>query len=68
MSKTIAHNQVLHDDFSSDEMPLNDLLEYWRIARAIPSSLRIDHGNRTATTDAQAIGLRPQNPALLAQA
>jgi len=68
MREIIPHNQVFLDHFPSDKMLLNDLLQHGRITLAVPRSLRIDDGDRTASTNPQAIGFRPQNASLLAQA
>src|SRR5215831_15811148 len=49
-------------------MLLDDLFEHWRIAASVPRSLGIDDGNRSAFADAQAVGLRAKDAALLRQA
>jgi hypothetical protein len=47
---------------AADEMLLDDSFEDRRIALAIPCAFRIDHGDRTAFADAQAIGLVRRMP------
>src|SRR5262245_41646326 len=49
-------------------MLLDDTLQDRWIAFAIPRAFGIDHGNRTAFTDAQTVRLGSQNPALLREA
>src|SRR5262245_60708365 len=48
-------------------MLLDDLLEHRWIALTVPGTLGIDDGNRSAFANAQAVGFRAQNPALLRQ-
>src|SRR3954468_2135210 len=60
-------DQVVGDDASADEMFANDPLEHRRIALAIPRSFRVDDGDRATFTDAEAVGFRPQDPALVGQ-
>ena len=50
---------------AADEVVLDDALEGGRVAFAIPGALGIDDGDWTAFADAQAVGLRPQDAALL---
>ena len=42
-------------------MLLNDPLKYRRITFSVPRPLRIDNGDRTALTNAQAVRLRPED-------
>ena len=44
-------------------MLLDDPLEHRRIAPAVPRPFRIDHGNRPAFADAQAVGFRAKDTA-----
>ena len=58
-------DQVVANDLAADEVFLDDSLEDGRIAFAVPRAFGIDHGNRAAFSDAEAVRLRPQDPALL---
>ena len=58
-------DQVLDDDAAADQMLLNNPFEYWRITFAVPSTFRIHDGNRPAFADAEAVGLRAKDAALL---
>ena len=49
-------------------MFLDDLFEHRRIARRVPHALGIDDGDRSALADAQAVGFRSENAALLGEA
>src|SRR5262245_13958707 len=60
-------DQKVFDDLSADEMLLDDALEYGRIAGAVPGTLRIDHCNRAAFANPEAIRLRSQDAALIGQ-
>src|SRR5438876_350649 len=64
----IAGDQELVDEPSPDEMFLDDALEDRRIALRIPRTLRIDDRDRADLTDAQAVGFRAPDSALLRQA
>src|SRR3954447_16231674 len=55
------------DPTTADQMFLDDPLEDWRIALAVPGAFRIDDGNRPAFADAQAVGFGSENAALLGQ-
>src|SRR5438067_9763577 len=49
-------------------MFLDDLFEHRGIARRVPHALGIDDGDRSALADAQAVGFRSENAALLGEA
>ncbi len=53
------------DDPARDEMFLDDPLEDRGITCAVPSTFWVHDGNRPAFADAQAVGLRAQDAALL---
>jgi hypothetical protein len=58
-------DQVGGDDAAFNQVVLDDALENRRVALAIPGAFRIDDRNRTALTDAQAVGLGPQYATLI---
>ena len=47
-----------------NQMLLDDPLEHRRVAGAVPHAVGVDDGDRSTFADAEAIGLRPQNPSL----
>src|SRR5688572_19548220 len=61
-------DETFADGAASDEVFLDDLFEDWRVALAVPRSFRIDHRNRPAFADSQAIRFRTQDTALLREA
>src|SRR5436190_12967397 len=61
----MARYQMVFDDASGDQMFLDDPFEHRGIARGIPGALGIDHGDRAAFADTQAVRLGAQNAALL---
>jgi hypothetical protein len=64
----MAGDEELVDETSADQMLLDDTLEDGWIALRIPRALGIDHGDRPPLADAQAVGFRAQDSALLRQA
>ena len=58
-------NHELLDRPALGEMLENDAVEYWRIALPVPHTFRIDHRDRTALANPQAIGFGSQDAALL---
>jgi hypothetical protein len=63
--KRMQFDQVLADDTAVHEMVIDDAREHGRIARGIPRAFGIYDGNRTALADAQAIGFRAEDAALV---
>lgn len=61
-------DQMARDDAPRDEVLLDDALENRRVALAVPDTFRIDDRDRTAFTNAQAVGLRAENAAPIRQA
>src|SRR5262245_20379305 len=64
----MRRDQVFLHSATADQVLLDDSLEHRRVALAVPRSLRIDDGDRTAFTDAQAVGLGAQDAAVLGEA
>src|SRR6185369_11803392 len=62
--ETVHFDQEIADEFAANQMLLDDPFEHGWIAGTIPGPFRIDHGNRSALTDSQAIGFRAQDAAL----
>jgi len=58
-------DQVFTYDAAGDQMFLNDSLQHGRITLSIPSTFRVDDCNRTTFADAEAVGFRPKDAALL---
>ena len=58
-------NQVFSDDSSGDQVFLNDALQHRRITLAVPGTFRVYHCNRSTFADAEAVGFRAQDAALL---
>src|SRR5262245_40600874 len=50
---------------TADEAFLNDPLEHRRVAPGVPGSFRVDHRNRTALANAQAVHFRAKDASLL---
>src|SRR4051794_27736870 len=63
----MRHDQRVAHRLATDQVLLDDPLEDRRIALAVPRAFRIHDGNRTAFTDAQAIGLGAQDAALFGE-
>jgi hypothetical protein len=63
----VPHDQGIIDDPAADEMLLDDPLEQGRVTRGVPGAFRIDDGDGTALTDAQAVGFGAKDAALLRQ-
>src|SRR5947209_5757545 len=63
----MLRDQRLGHEAAGDEVLLNDPLEDWRIAPGVPRAFRIDDRDRSAFANAQAVGLRAENAALLGQ-
>src|SRR5258705_345853 len=63
----MSDDQMVVDDPARDEMFLDDPLEDRGITCAVPSTFWVHDGNRPAFADAQAVGLRAQDAALLGQ-
>jgi len=59
---------MLVHDAAADQMLLNDPLEHGRIAARVPRPFRIDHGDRAALADAEAVRFRPEDAALIRKA
>jgi hypothetical protein len=60
--------QSVPDDPSTDEMFLDDALQYRRVASGVPGAFGIDDSNRSTFTDAKAVRFGAKNPALLRKA
>src|SRR6476659_2868600 len=58
-------DEKLFDRASADQVLLDDALEGLRVAAAVPRTLRVNHGDRPAFADAQAVRLGPQDAALV---
>ena len=63
----MGQNERIAHGAPPDQMLLDDPLERRRIALAIPRPLWIDDGNRSTLADAQAVGLRAEDPAAFGQ-
>ena len=61
-------DQMGGDDAARNQVVLDDALEHRRIAFAVPGAFGIDHGDRAAFADAQAVGLGAQDAALVREA
>src|ERR1017187_5041988 len=62
--KRVSGKHKFPDDFSANQMFLDDALQHFRRAGVIPDALGINDGNRPARADAQAIGLGAVNQGL----
>lgn len=58
-------NQVFSDDPSGDQVFLNDALQHRWVALAVPGTFRVYDCNRPTFADAQAVGFRAKDAALL---
>src|SRR5262249_23056718 len=67
LRQRVFDEDVIQYRTAADQVLLDDPLEHRRIAAAIPRALGIDERNRSAFADAQAVGLRAQDPALSRQ-
>src|SRR5262249_23217143 len=67
LPQRMLSNEGVDDRPAADEMLLNNPLEDRRIAFAVPGTIGIDNGNRSAFADAQAVGFRSHDAALLRQ-
>jgi hypothetical protein len=54
-------NEVVGHRPAADEMFLDDALEDWRIALAIPRAFRVDDGDGAGLADAEAVRLRAEH-------
>jgi hypothetical protein len=61
----MSGDQIFTDDAAGNQMFLNDSLQHRWIALAVPSSLRVYDRNRPTFADAEAVGLRAKDAALL---
>src|SRR5436190_5847459 len=64
----MLRNHGVANDTAGDQVFLDDPFEHRRIARRVPHALGIDDGDRSALADAQAVGFRSENAALLGEA
>ena len=60
-------DQQVFNDFSADEMFLDDAVEVLRPAVGIPGPLGVDHGDRPTVADPQAVRLGPLDSTLLGE-
>src|SRR5258708_1038383 len=60
-------DEIFLDDSAAHEVLLDDSLEDRRIAAAIPCPFRVDDRDRSALANAQAVGFRSQDAALVGQ-
>ena len=58
-------DQVFTYDAAGDQMFLNDSLQHRRITLSVPRTFRVDDCNRTTFADAEAVGFRAKDAALL---
>ena len=61
-------DQHVFNDFSADEMFLDDAVEVLRPAVGIPGPLGVDHGDRPTVADPQAVGLGSLDASLFGEA
>src|SRR5688500_14152880 len=61
-------NEVILDHAAGDEVLLDDALEHALVAPAVPRALGVNHGDRPALADAEAIRLRARYAAALREA
>src|SRR5262245_52243711 len=60
-------DQEFVDDAAGNQVLLNDALQYGGIAGGIPGTFGVYHGNRASFTDPEAVGLRPEDAALIGE-
>ena len=65
--KLMFDDQVLRHNSPSNEVLLDDFLEHWRIALGVPGTLGIDHCDRSATANPQAVYFTAEHTTLLAE-
>ena len=58
-------NHVFSDDPSGDQVFLNDALQHRWVALAVPGTFRVYDCNRPTFADAEAVGFRAKDAALL---
>jgi hypothetical protein len=63
----VFSNDELVDRPAADEVFLNDSFEDCGVAAAVPDALGINHRNRPAVADPQAVDFRAEDPTLLGQ-
>ena len=61
----MRRNHVFTDDPSGDQVFLNDALQHGRVALAVPGTFRVNDCNRSTFADAEAVGFRAKDAALL---
>src|SRR4029450_8483146 len=67
VAETVHIDEEIANELTADQMLLDDPLKHRWIAGAIPGAFRIDHGNRSALADPQAIGFRSQDSTLFGE-
>ena len=60
-------NQIFVDDPPGNQVFLNDALQYRRIALAVPRTFRVNDCNRPTFADAETVGFRAKDAALLGE-
>src|SRR5206468_12353879 len=63
----MTRDERVDDDPPADQMVLDDPLEHRRIALRVPHAFWVDDDDRSAFADAQTVGFRAKNAALLRQ-
>src|SRR4029077_6793665 len=66
-SQGMFGDQVLCDNPTRDQVFVNDAIKHRRVAGAVPSALRVDDRHGAALADPQAVGLGPEDAALLGE-
>jgi hypothetical protein len=61
----VRRNEEFLDDAAADQVFLDDSLEHGRITLAVPHPFWINDGDRSALANAQTVGFRPQDAALI---
>jgi hypothetical protein len=63
----MVENAVFFDRLTTNQVLLNDSLQYRRIALTVPSAIRVDNGDRSAEANSQAVRFGAEDPSLTGQ-
>lgn len=59
----MLNNLKVRNDFSADEMLLNDAFEDGRVALGVPDAFGVNDGDRTLLANSQTVGFTAKNTA-----